>query len=79
MSPRISSYGKRALTPALLSGAAYAASPDQVTNIFEPLSTPAESIYRAALLVLAVCAAIFVTVVSPADLCDRSIPPPLRG
>src|SRR5499427_5629360 len=61
MSSRVLSYGTRA--PALLAGAIYAVAPDQVTNIFEPLSTPADSVYRAALLALAVCAAIFVTVI----------------
>jgi len=38
----------------VLSGTVYAA-PDQVTNIFKPLSTPAESVYQAALLTMAVC------------------------
>jgi cytochrome c oxidase subunit II len=52
----------QALALALLAGTAHAAAPDRVTNIFEPLSTPAESIHRAALLALAVCAVIFVTV-----------------
>src|SRR5262245_40579899 len=33
-----------------------------VTNIFEPLSTPAHAIYQNASLVLAICAAIFVVV-----------------
>src|SRR5262244_561834 len=41
---------------------AYAGAPDQVTNIFNPLSTPAESVHRIALLTLAVCAAIFIIV-----------------
>jgi cytochrome c oxidase subunit II len=62
MSPHLLSYGKRALAPALLAGAVYVTSPDQVTNIFKPLSTPADSVHRAALLSLAVCAAIFLTV-----------------
>jgi len=61
MSSRVLSYGTRA--PALLAGAVCAVAPDQITNIFEPLSTPADSVYRAALLALAVCAAIFLTVV----------------
>jgi len=61
MSSRILSYGTR--LPALLAGVVCAGAPDQVTNIFKPLSTPADSVYRAALLTLAVCAAIFVTVV----------------
>jgi cytochrome c oxidase subunit II len=89
MSSRILSYGTRALAPALLAGAVYAASPDRVTNIFEPLSTPADSVYRAALLALAVCAAIFVAVVilliyaivryrnRPGD--DASEPPQIYG
>jgi len=87
MSSRLLSYGTRA--PALLAGAVYAVAPDQVTNIFEPLSTPADSVYRAALLALAVCAAIFVTVIvlliyaivrfrrRPGD--DASEPPQIYG
>jgi cytochrome c oxidase subunit II len=87
MSSRVLSYGTRA--PALLAGAIYAVAPDQVTNIFEPLSTPADSVHRAALLALAVCAAIFVTVVvlliyaivrfrrRPGD--DASEPPQIYG
>lgn len=47
-----------ALATFVLSGRVYAA-PDQVTNIFKPLSTPAESVYQAALLTLAICAVIF--------------------
>jgi hypothetical protein len=39
--------------------AVYAGRPDVTTNIFKPLSTPAESIYDISLLVLAICAAIF--------------------
>jgi cytochrome c oxidase subunit 2 len=89
MSSRVLSYGTRAPAPALLAGAVYAVAPDQVTNIFEPLSTPADSVYRAALLALAVCAAIFVTVVilliyaivrfrrRPGD--DASEPPQIYG
>jgi hypothetical protein len=34
--------------PALLARTAYAGAPDQVTNIFNPLSTPAESVHRGA-------------------------------
>ncbi len=45
----------------VLSGTVYAA-PDQVTNIFKPLSTPAESVYQAALLTMAGCAVIFLIV-----------------
>jgi cytochrome c oxidase subunit II len=83
------SYRKRALAPALLAGIAYAGAPDQITNIFEPLSTPAHMVHRAALLVLAVCAAIFVTVIvllvyaivrfrrRPGD--DASEPPQIYG
>ena len=41
---------------------AYAGAPDRVTNIFKPLSTPAESVYQAALLTMAVCAVIFLIV-----------------
>src|SRR5215468_10360282 len=89
MSSRILSYGTRELAPAMLMGAIQAASPDQVTNIFRPLSTPADLAYRAALLALAVCAAIFVTVVilliyaivrfrhRPGD--DASEPPQIYG
>ena len=50
-----------ALATFVLSGTVYAA-PDQVTNIFKPLSTPAESVYQAALLTLAVCGVIFLIV-----------------
>src|SRR5215470_13796893 len=87
MSSRVLSYETRAHT--LLAGAIYAAAPNQVTNIFEPLSTPADSVYRAALLALAVCAAIFVTVIGlliyaivrfrrrPGD--DASEPPQIYG
>ena len=50
-----------ALATFVLSGTVYAA-PDQVTNIFKPLSTPAESVYQAALLTMAVCAVIFLIV-----------------
>ncbi len=41
--------------------AAYAEVPT-VTNIFRPLSTPAESIYQISILVLVICAAIFLVV-----------------
>src|SRR5262245_28241020 len=87
MSSCVLSYGTRA--PALLAGAVYAVAPDQVTNIFRPLSTPADSAHRAALLALAVCAVIFVTVVilliyaivrfrhRPGD--DASEPPQIYG
>jgi cytochrome c oxidase subunit II len=50
-----------ALATFVLSGTVYAA-PDQVTNIFKPQSTPAESVYQAALLAMAVCAVIFLIV-----------------
>src|SRR5882724_3767998 len=50
-----------ALATFVLSGTVYAA-PDQVTNIFKPLSTPAESVYQAALLTMAVCGVIFLIV-----------------
>ncbi len=75
-----------ALAPALLVDAV---APDQVTNIFDPLSTPAELVHRAALLTLAVCAAIFMTVTGlliyaivrfrrrPGD--DASEPPQIYG
>src|SRR5436309_8171435 len=45
--------------------AAFAAPGDgslSVTNIFAPLSTPAEAVYEAALLVLVICAGIFLVV-----------------
>ena len=45
-----------------LVGSAFADGPDQVTNIFKPLSTPAESSYQAAVLAMSVCAVIFVIV-----------------
>jgi cytochrome c oxidase subunit 2 len=78
-----------ALSPVLLAGIAYGGSPDQVTNIFNPLSTPAELVHRIALLTLAVCAVIFITVVGlliyaiirfrrrPGD--DASEPPQIYG
>jgi cytochrome c oxidase subunit II len=83
------SYRKRAPGPALLAGMAYAGAPDQVTNIFNPLSTPAESVHRVALLTLAICAVIFVIVAGlliyaivrfrrrPGD--DASEPPQIYG
>lgn len=83
---RLLSDRMRALAVA---GIAWAGAPDQVTNIFDPLSTPAELINRSALLVLAVCAAIFVTVAGlliyaivrfrrrPGD--DASEPPQIYG
>ena len=52
-----------ALVTALLAGTAAAGAPDQVTNIFKPLSTPAEAIAQVAWLTLAVCAGIFLIVV----------------
>ncbi|MBO0721649.1 MAG: cytochrome c oxidase subunit II, partial [Blastocatellia bacterium] len=36
--------------------------PEQVTNIFKPYSTPAESIYQLSVLTLAICGAIFLVV-----------------
>src|SRR5262245_53782224 len=51
-----------ALATGMLARTAYAGAPDQVTNIFKPLSTPAESVYQAARLTLAVCAVIFLIV-----------------
>ena len=50
------------LATGMLAGTVYAGDPDPVTNIFKPLSTPAESVYQAALLTLAVCAVIFLIV-----------------
>jgi cytochrome c oxidase subunit 2 len=51
-----------ALGTALLAGTASAGVPEQVTNIFKPLSTPAELISEVAWLALAVCAGIFLVV-----------------
>src|SRR5690349_6434685 len=51
-----------ALATGMLATTVNAAEPDRVTNIFKPLSTPAESVYQSALLTLAVCAVIFVIV-----------------
>ncbi|HEY6365171.1 MAG TPA: cytochrome c oxidase subunit II transmembrane domain-containing protein, partial [Candidatus Binatia bacterium] len=45
-----------------LVGPTFAAAPDGVTNIFKPLSTPAQAIYEVSLLALAVCAGIFLVV-----------------
>jgi cytochrome c oxidase subunit II len=50
------------LVTALLAGTALAGAPEQVTNIFKPLSTPAEAISEAAWLTLAVCGGIFLVV-----------------
>jgi cytochrome c oxidase subunit II len=50
-----------AVVATLETSAAYAEVPT-VTNIFKPLSTPAESIYQNASLVLSICAAIFLVV-----------------
>jgi cytochrome c oxidase subunit 2 len=50
------------LTTALLAGPAYAGTSDGGTNIFKPLSTPAEAVYEISLLVLAICAGIFLIV-----------------
>lgn len=41
---------------------AFAAEPTGVTNIFEPLSTPAQAVYENSLLALAICGAIFLVV-----------------
>jgi cytochrome c oxidase subunit II len=51
-----------ALATGMLAGTVYAGAPGQITNIFEPLSTPAESVYQSALLTLAICAVIFLIV-----------------
>lgn len=79
----------RALAPALLARMAFAGAPDQLSDIFNPLSTPAEESYRIALLALAICGAIFVTVIClyiyalvrfrrrPGD--DDSEPPQIYG
>ncbi|HEY8461063.1 MAG TPA: cytochrome c oxidase subunit II [Blastocatellia bacterium] len=89
MSRRLLSGRKRVLGLAMLADMARAGALDQVTSIFDPLSTPADLIHRSALLVLAVCAAIFVTVIvlliyaivryrrRPGD--DASEPPQIYG
>src|SRR4029453_12902777 len=51
-----------ALGTTFLAGTASAGTPDQITNIFKPLSTPAESISEIAWLALGVCAGIFLIV-----------------
>src|SRR5262244_2394705 len=51
-----------ALGTTLLACTASAGTPEQVTNIFKPLSTPAEAISEVAWLALAVCAGIFLVV-----------------
>ena len=43
-------------------GSTFAATSSGVTNIFKPLSTPAQAIYEVSLLVLAICAGIFLVV-----------------
>src|SRR5262245_52416214 len=50
------------LAPPFLVGPTFADVPTGVTNIFKPLSTPAQAIHEVALLALAVCAGIFVVV-----------------
>src|ERR1044071_3882899 len=45
-----------------LRGLAFAAAPGGVTYIFKPLSTPAQAIHEVSLLVLAICAGIFLVV-----------------
>jgi cytochrome c oxidase subunit II len=50
-------YGQ--VVPGLIGGV-----PEQVTNIFQPYSTPGESIYQISLLTLAICGAIFLIVTS---------------
>jgi cytochrome c oxidase subunit II len=47
------------VVPGLIGGV-----PEQVTNIFQPYSTPGESIYQISLLTLAICGAIFLIVTS---------------
>ena len=49
-------------TIALLASFAQAAGPSTVTSIFRPLSTPAEHVHELSLLVLAICAVIFIIV-----------------
>src|SRR4029450_9461575 len=51
-----------ALGTVLLAGTAPGGTPEQVTNIFKPLSTPAASISEVAWLTLSVCAGIFLIV-----------------
>src|SRR5215831_4605168 len=45
-----------------LNGPTFAESPAGVTNIFKPLSVPAQAIYDVSLLALAICAGIFLVV-----------------
>ncbi len=65
-----------ALLAALLTSTVHAGAPDQVTNIFKPLSTPAESVYQSALLTLEVCAVIFLIVGGLLALHHHPLPPP---
>ncbi|HXV82672.1 MAG TPA: cytochrome c oxidase subunit II, partial [Candidatus Binatia bacterium] len=46
----------------LIASPAIAAEPSEVTTIFKPLSTPARAIHEVSLLVLAICAGIFLVV-----------------
>jgi heme/copper-type cytochrome/quinol oxidase subunit 2 len=46
----------------ILAGLAQADGPSPVTNIFRPLSIPAEHVHELSLLVLAICAVIFLLV-----------------
>ena len=48
--------------PVLVAPAFAADAPTGVTNIFKPLSTPAQAIHEVSLLVLAICAGIFLVV-----------------
>ena len=56
---RIKSAFSVGFTIAMLAGMAQADGPSQVTNIFRPVSTPAEYVHELSLLVLAICAPIF--------------------
>ncbi len=53
--------------------------PGPVTSIFEPLSTPADSIYEISMLTLAICGVIFADRQWPADLYDHPVSTPTSG
>ena len=60
--PRGFSAGSLSTIASIPVGLTFAATSGGVTNIFKPLSTPAQAIYEVSLLVLAICAGIFLVV-----------------
>jgi cytochrome c oxidase subunit 2 len=58
----LASAGSLSTIASIPVGLTFAATSGGVTNIFKPLSTPAQAIYEVSLLVLAICAGIFLVV-----------------